>query len=199
MKIESVTSHRSLFQRILACVGLTGIAAIFLPIDQHDFVLWKMIWSLDIPSLCFFQPLLLTIPITGATIRWLKAGKLTRLEHVLSYVIAAGSASLMFWPFRDIGLFTYWTAWIFLACIIVILMIGGVIVVFNIRFGVYKSWSPIMAMQTVYLNMAIPVLCYDWGNYRLGEYCMLLTAVAYIEQMVFACITNTYEGYNKYR
>jgi len=55
-------------------------------------------------------------------------------------------------------------------------------------FGKFKSLSPIMLMQTAYLNNGIICLIAFWGGWegwQIGAYFTLMTVIAYAAQMVW--------------
>jgi hypothetical protein len=71
-----------------------------------------------------------------------------------------------------------------------ILSVGSLIadiflVIRNRRHGKYKSLSPIMLMQTAYLNNGIICLIEFMRGWQIGAYFTLVTVIVYVAQMVW--------------
>ena len=189
------TTHRSLVHRLLIMIaGVTGIAAVFLPFVYNISPLmgfvesikdifretWifslKDVWRLAVP---FF----LAVLISGGSLHWMISGTLSKTERwggfILSLLIAGVTLSIFL-----CDLFAEFHQWVFGLAVMVPLMTGAFLVIRTIRVGTLRQFSPIMAMQTAYLANTLFCLIAFWGDWEIGAYCTLITAVSYGVQMV---------------
>jgi len=182
--------HHATAHVLLTVAGLTGIAGLFLPFtsntspaDVLDGDMWGL-WPLALP---FF----LAVPAFAASMRWIISGSLTQPERVVAYVVSAASACATLYfvvvmfsestgPERVQG----WLVW---TVPVAILLIGAYVLRRALRAAWSREFSPLVAIQVAFLANAVLCLIGFFGRWQVGAYCSLVTALAYLGQIILIC------------
>ena len=172
----------------LAILGGIGIVAIFLPFTwstspfsaalEKDLGLWKI-------ALPAFLPVI--IPI--ASLRWLFATTLSKPERAIAYFASAIGAVIVCITLSGIatnleGWPTNLIEW--LSIIIPLVTLGvGLFTLFRTRKNlIVKPFLPIMMLQIIYLADCLLCLISFFGEWQIGAYLSLVTAIAYLTQII---------------
>jgi hypothetical protein len=181
--------RRFRIQLLLTIAGGIGIFAIILPFtwDVSPFaaatasrgeLLAKDLWR---PAMPFFLPALITI----ASLRWLISGTLSRSERMIVYVMSAASVCItLSFIVNPSGWPTDLIEWLIM--VIPLVTFGfGIISLLRTRYNVMlKPFRAIMSMQVAYLANCLLCLSAFFGQWQIGAYCSLVTAIVYLIQMI---------------
>lgn len=189
LKINGITDDSSAsgshfrIQLVIAIVGLTGIAAIFLPFtwDQTLFsaVNDRNLWRLALPA---FLPVLIAV----LSLRWLFSTTLSSAEQVIAYIVSLASAvvtlSIYFiihsgWPSDFIG-------WLVYVIPLITLGLGITVIITHRKNMKIKPFLAVISLQTAYLANILLCLIGFFGGWQFGAYLTLLTACAYLIQTI---------------
>lgn len=173
---------------ILTIIGASGILAIFIPFTWDNSplnaVFDKYMWRLGWP--CFF-PILVSI----ASLRLLFSKTLSRTEQVIAYLLSLTSVciTLSFYFVFVSEMPSTFKEW--LSYIIPLIMVGFAIFVL-IRFRNNATFMPVLAifsMQFAYLANILLCLIGFLGEWQIGAYFSLVTAIIYLTQISVFCFT----------
>jgi hypothetical protein len=180
--------HRSV-HLLLAIVGTTGIAGLFLPFSFNyspvKAVSDEYIWRLATP---FFLSILVTI----YNIRRIISVSFPVAGKAIAYFISAATAgvTLSIYFTGDVGAsdFQEWLAFIIP---LIVLLSGAYLVITRSKKRNSKEYSPIIAIQVAYLANCLMCLVAFWpngqgifrGGWQIGAYFALATAVVYLLQI----------------
>ena len=174
---------------LLTGLGIAGIAALFLPfvgnISPMDASFEEdPFWKLALP---FF----LSMPVLAASIRWIVSGSLSRPERNVAYTIGLAIACVtlsIYWSgdwFDELGSVK---GWITTFNPIAVLLLGVYLLFRKSHANRIRHFRPVMALQVPYLANALFCLIGfgtdDWFALQAGAYCVLLTVVAYLLQII---------------
>lgn len=185
-----MSSHRSILQVLFAILGSAGIILIPLPFVEGESPLSQFggssfnVWELALP---YF----LAVPATLFTIHWIISGKLSRFEGVAGYV--AGTFSALVTMSGYLPVFNEPISWPNgvqeWAGLLpgVILIAGGYMTFRNWRKGLPHGLNAWVWLQVAYLANCLLCLMIFWGGLRIGGYLALLTAIAYVIQIILLC------------
>ena len=179
---------KSRIQFLLLLGGALGIAAIFLPFtfDTSAFAvtvwsndsMYKDMWRVAWP---FFLPALIAI----ASARWLFSGKLSMPERVIAYLISIAILCITFsgylmmheWPSNFQDQIGYVFPFVILAF--------GLFTLLKIRKNpAFNPFGAIVSMQVAYLANCLLCLSSFFGEWQIGAYCSLVSAIAYLIQII---------------
>ena len=179
--------HHATVHVLLTVAGLAGIAGMFLPftsntspVDVLDDDMWGL-WPLALP---FF----LAVPAFAASVRWIISGSLSRLERMVAYVVSGASACATLYfvvvmladstgPERIQG-------WLVMTVPVAILLAGAYVLRRTARAARSRDFSPVLAIQVAFLANAALCLIGFFGHWQVGAHCALVTALAYLVQII---------------
>jgi len=162
--------------------GGVGILAIFLPFAWStsplaavfDEYLWRLAWPFFLPAL-----------VTSASLHWLITKRLSRSGNTIAYLISAAMICLMLsvygaadrWP----GEFKEWLAFV----LPFVTMGFGVFALLKTRLNAtLRLFGPTISLQVAYLANCLLCLSSWFGQWQIGAYCSLVTAIAYVIQII---------------
>jgi hypothetical protein len=175
-------------QLFLTLVGVTGIAAVFLPFTwsispfsaafMKDFDLWQIAW----PA---FLPLLITV----VSLRWLFATTLSRTELTIAHSAGAVSIALvcitLFGFIRNIE---WWPTdvneWLTLIFPVVTLVFGIYVLIRSRKNLIINPFLAIFSMQVAYIANCFLCLISFFGEWQIGAYFCLITVIVYLIQII---------------
>ena len=191
LKINGITDDSSAsgshfrIQMLLTIVGLTGIAAIFLPFTWNESLINAVndrnLWRLALPA---FLPLI----IAGLSLRWLFSKKLSSSEQAIAYIVslASGCVTLSFYLISDYGWPTDFKEWLTYVIPLITLGLGIFTLLSRRRNLTKKPFLAIKSMQIAYLANILLCLTGFFGEWQIGAYFSLITVGAYLSQMILA-------------
>lgn len=200
LPIPAAHNPRSPLSLGVAFVGLSGIAACFLPftwnvtpIEAADTLFSKdsfleNLWHLG-------APLLLPMLVTVITVRWIGSGRLSRVERIASYLVALAAAFCLLSLFflhgsgDDQPAPSGFVEWFALAFSWVGSAAGVILLWRNSRVGVPDALNAITAIQAVYaVDATFCLVLYGQSPQELqvGAYLVALTTLAYLVQILAA-------------
>ena len=175
-------AHRSFTHVLLTVIGMTGIAALFLPFawgkSPIEAVSLEELWRLALP---FF----LAVLASAAGFRWIISGSFSGFERATAYVVSglmAGVTLSLWFPFGPSST----QEWLTLISPEPILALGIYLLIRNSRRGLSREFNPVMAIQISYLAHAALCLIGFLGRWELGAYCVLVAALAFVIQIILA-------------
>ncbi len=190
MKTNLSKSNRWNVHLLLAIVGTTGIAGLFLPFSWYTSplkaVFYNDLWQLAAPAF-------LSVLITGAYTRWLISGSFSRAEKSIAYFLSAAMVGVSFsfyfnknvWPLEFQG-------WVALIISIVVLIFGAYYLFKTFKKRVSNQCSILIAMQVAYLANCLMCLALFWppkvdnyglGGWNVGAYFCLMASFVYLIQI----------------
>jgi hypothetical protein len=180
--------HRPLSLWVQTVIGtIAGMGAIFLPFTYDTSPADVVFFGSDVGFWPIASPFLLAIPIAVASLRWLLAGTLSRLERITAYgiALALAGATLFF-----LGLLLVDSSgmgvqgWFLIFVPLAILSAGAVVVSTNWRAGTPRAENAVIAMQVAYLANASFCLIGFFPDWDIGACFALVTVSLYVAQMV---------------
>jgi hypothetical protein len=175
-------ARRALAYRWLTVLGTTGIAALILPFTDDYSPLKAAVeqglWRLAVPF--FLAPL-----ASAASLRWIVSGRLSPLERLIAYVVSAAmvcvTVSVYFmiasWPSGR-------QEWLSMVMPAVALVTGIAVLIRSSRLGRIAAVGPVLAIQVAYLCNGLLCLIAFFGDWQVGAYFVLVTAVVFVIQIV---------------
>ena len=178
MNTTTRNNHRSIVQLLLTVAGLAGIPALFLPFTSVApySSLDDLIWALALP----FS---LSVPISIASLRLIVSGTLSRPERMIAYFASIATASVTL-SLYAVGQNWNGQDWLGLVISIVTLILGVYVVLRSWRMATPRELSALMSMQAAYLSNCLLCLMIFFGEWQIGAYFALATAVAYSVHIV---------------
>jgi hypothetical protein len=179
-------THRSIVHLLLTIVGTAGIAGLFLPFTEDvspvDAALDSGLWRLAIP----FS---LAVLASAASIRWIISGSLSRPERAIAYVASAAIAgvTVSMWFTLD-GESRTIQEWLAIDSPGPILALGICLLIRNAKMGPSRNFNPVMAIQVAFLANAVLCLIAFFRDWQVGAYCVLVSAVAFMLQIILASV-----------
>ncbi len=191
--LPAALNPRSRFSLVVAVAGLGGAVAFFLPFaySTSPFEAAGTLWARD----AFFRglwhlgvPAVLPILIAAASIRWIASGRCTRAECLVGYLAAFAAASclLSLYFVRDgsEGEPSTLLEWLLLVFTWVGPAAGVLLLWRNSRRGVRGAPNAIMAMQIVYVVVAVYGLVgFGSSGLEIGGWLTVVTTAAYLAQI----------------
>ena len=186
---------------ILTLAGLAGTAGVFLPF-AHETSPWNVI-----VGRFYFSPLwalqaLLAPLATAGTIRWLISGSLSVPEKIIAYL---GSASMIVLSL-SVPILFLGSAWFsdgprvtFVMSIgfsiyflTLALGIGALIWNWRLTVGGSRQFSPVVAIQAVYVaHAALWLAVYFFDGWNVGAYFVLVATLVFATQIVLVLVEGT--------
>ena len=168
-------------QLLLTIGGAIGIAAIFLPFAWGtaplgaalDKDLWRLAWPFFLPAL-----------VTPVSVHWLISGKLSWPECLVAFFVSTATVCITVsmyvtmpgWP-PDIKA---WLGFVFP----IVMLVFGVFTLLRARRNLTTSpLSAVLSMQVAYLANFLLCLTSFFGEWQIGVFCSLVTAIAYVIQL----------------
>lgn len=179
-RLPAPHNPRSVFSLVVAIVGLAGVVALFLPFAWGTSLLGqlKLQWML-------LLSVLLPIPVSALTARWVVSGTSSRAERLVAYLVASFVAC--WYLFGVIALYFQYprNAWSLVLYVGVGLMVSAGLLALNWWRGVPSTVNAIVAMQMVYVLSALFILLAA-GERRggVGTHFVEVTRWVYIVQIL---------------
>ena len=201
MEAGMMGTNRSISLLLLIAAGTAGIATLFLPFifDTSPvgmvlelFLISDAInWAWSLYALLAF-PLFLPVLVSAASVRLMISGLFSRSERAVAYVassmMAFSTLSFIILLFIVSGLPSFVHEWLASTIPVLTLVLGVFVVIKNLRNKRSKEVSAVMAMQVAYLSNALFCLILFFGGWQIGAYCVVVTSIIYLLQVVLASV-----------
>jgi hypothetical protein len=166
---------------VLTAIGALGLPALILPFawdtTPHEALVDGWLWQLALPAS-------LALLILPASARWIAAGALTQVENAAAYLAAAAALACIALSYTHIESWPDGVVqWVAVVGPVLILGFGAVAFVRNLRAGRPRSYSPILALQVVYIANAMLALASFFPYWQVGAYAVVVTIMAYAIQI----------------
>ena len=179
--------HRPLSLWVQMVIGtIAGMGAIFLPFTWSTSPADVVLFGSNVEFWPIASPFLLAIPISVASLRWLLAGTLSRIEWVTAYgiALALAGATLFF-----LGLLLVDSSgmdgqgWVSIFTFLAVLSAGAAVVGTSWRAGTPCAENAVIAMQVAYLANASFCLIAFFPFWDIGACFALITVSLDVAQM----------------
>ena len=175
-------AHHSFAHVSLTIIGMTGIAALFLPFawdtSPMEAISLKELWRLALP---FF----LAVLASAASFRWIITGSFSGFERATAYVASGLMAGVTLSLWFPVGPSSP-QEWLTLISPVPILALGIYLLIRNSRRGPSREFNPVMAIEISYLAHASLCLVGFLERLELGAYFVLIAALAFVIQIILA-------------
>jgi hypothetical protein len=182
------SKHRPLWLWLYTLIGVVvGTGAIFLSFTFDTSPADVLFFGSEVEFWPIASPFLLAIPISVASLRWLLAGRLSRLEWTTAYalgLVLAGATLFFLGLLLVDGPRLSAQEWLLTLSPLGILGAGVGIVSTNWRAGIPHALNGILAMQVAYLANTSLCLIGFFPGWEIGAYFALVTALLYLAQIV---------------
>ncbi|MEZ4412896.1 MAG: hypothetical protein R2910_07940 [Gemmatimonadales bacterium] len=181
MTASTVAPNRRSAHAALTAAGGLGIVALLLPftLDTSPYgalTEWGL-WRLVLPAF-------LVAFILPASLRWMTAGTLSGRARSIGYALAAGAAVLILLSYLQLEAWPDGPAqWVAVVGPVLILGFGATLLVRTRGPGRLGGYTPIMALQVVYIANAMLALGASFPDWQVGAYCIVVTIMAYALQI----------------
>ncbi len=192
--------RKHLAQAVLTVLGLSGVVLVFLPFAYDTVPATFFLDSLPPPlppvrEYLFVSPLLfwwvtpfvlLPFAISAGYLRWLLTGRLSRAEAGVGYALALIAAcSLVLVELVDwLGSHDDWLPVVYF---VIAFGAGARFVIQNLRTATPPAPNALVAMQVVYLPVALALISLGLDNDpQIGLYLAIVTVLVYSAQIVMA-------------
>jgi hypothetical protein len=183
MSTRSVRMNHTVANGLLTVVGLTGVVALFLPFTFDESPVSATgdgLWQVALP---FF----LAVPVAATAAHWVIAGSLSRPERIVAYAMSVASAGLTI-LFLTALLDREWPRlvqdWLAFAATMITMSAGGCLLLRNRVVEQSREFGPVLAIQAAYLANALLCLITFLGEWQVGAYCVVVTVIAYLLQII---------------
>jgi hypothetical protein len=180
--------HRPLSLWAQTVIGtIAGIGAMFLPFTWSTSPADVVLFGSNVEFWPLASPFLLAIPIAVASLRWLLAGTLSRIEWITAYALALAlaGATLFFLgsAFLLDGSGMDGQGWVSIFTFLAVLSAGAAVVSTNWRAGTSHTEKAVIAMQVAYVANASFCLIAFFPFWDIGACFALITISLYVAQM----------------
>jgi hypothetical protein len=171
---------------LLTLLAMAGIAGLFLPFTSGVSPAMAApvsgVWRLAVP---FF----LSVLASAASIRWIVSGSLSRAESAIAYVASAAMAGVIVSMWFALGDESQSIRdWVAVVSPGPILALGIYFLIQNSKTGPSRNFNAVMAIEVAYLANAVRCLIAFFGEWQVGAYCALVTAVTFVLQIILASV-----------
>jgi len=180
---------------LLTVMGMAGSAVVFLPfLNNADESPLSVVRDLvrnnpDMwPFGCLAAPFFLSILVTGAALRLLISGALTRVERSFAY-LASTTAACLTVIYMAFVIFAgdqqYVIGYTLMVLPAAIVLLGGArLVIRNRKFPMRRSTNAMRALQMAYLANLSLCLMFFYPELGKGAYVAMFTAAVYIADII---------------